>query len=251
MEFLDKRVLVTGSGRGIGFAIAKAFLDEGARVAINDRTMEAATPAIEKLSGGDRVVAAPGDLGTVPGCELAVKTAVDALGGLDVLINNAGVGRGRPIEDSDEAMWDAHVDVNLKGVFFCSRAALPELRKSKGNIVSTASDAGLMGCPGIVVYCASKGGVVNMTRAMALEVAPDVRVNCVCPGYVDTEMIRPKIETSPDPAAMRQSLADYAPVKRIASPEEIAQAFLYLASDKARFITGTALAIDGGTTAGH
>jgi NAD(P)-dependent dehydrogenase (short-subunit alcohol dehydrogenase family) len=251
MEFTDKRVLVTGSGRGIGFAIAEAFLGAGARVAINDKATESVTAAIERLNGGERLVPAPADIGTVPGCELAVATAVDAFGGLDILVNNAGVGAGRPIEDSDEAMWDAHVDVNLKGVFFSCRAALPELRKSNGNIVSIASDAGLMGCPGIVVYCASKGGVVNMTRAMALEVAPDVRVNCVCPGYVDTDMIRPKIQRSADPAAMRQSLADYAPLKRIATPAEIAQGVLYLASDKARFVTGTALAIDGGTTAGH
>lgn len=105
-------------------------------------------------------------------------------------MNSAGIGSGRPIDDSDEAMWDAHVDVKLKGTFFCCRAALPALRKSKGNIVNIASDAGLIGVSGITVYCASKGVVVNMTRAMALEVAPDVRVNCVCPGYVDTDMIR-------------------------------------------------------------
>jgi len=253
MDFTDKRVLVTGAGaiRGMGFAIAKAFLNAGARVAINDKTVENVNDAIEKLGGGERLVAAPGDLATVSGCEAAVKTAIDAFGGLDVLVNNAGVGAGRPIEDCDEAMWDAHVDVNLKGLFFCCRAALPELRKSKGNIVSIASDAGLMGCPGIVVYCGSKGGVVNMSRAMALEVAPDVRVNCVCPGYVDTDMIRRKINKSADPAAVEKSMADYAPLKRIGTPAEIADAVLYLASYEARFITGSALAIDGGTTAGH
>jgi len=251
MDFTDKRVLVTGGSRGIGFAIAEAFIDAGALVAINGKTEQSVSAAIERLGGGERLVAAPGDLGTVPGCESAVKTAIDAFGGLDILVNNAGIGAGRPIEDCDEAMWDDHVDVNLKGLFFCCRAALPELRKSKGNIVNIASDAGLMGCPGIVVYCASKGGVVNMTRAMALEVAPDVRVNCACPGYVDTDMIRRKINKSEDPAAVEQSMADYAPMKRIAAPAEIAQAVLYLASFAARFVTGTALAIDGGSTAGH
>ena len=251
MDFTDKRVLVTGGSRGIGFAIAEAFLDAGARVAVNGRTEQSVSAAMEKLGRGERVVAAPGDIGTVPGCELAVKTAIDALGGLDVLVNNAGVGAGRPIEDCDEAMWDAHVDVNLKGLFFCCRAALPELRESKGNIVNISSDAGLMGCPGIVVYCASKGGVVNMTRAMALEVAPEVRVNSVCPGYVDTDMIRRKINKSEDPAAVEKSMADYAPLKRIGTTAEIAHSVLYLASHEARFITGTALAIDGGSTAGH
>ncbi len=252
MDFTDKRVLVTGGSRGIGFAIAEAFVDAGARVAINGRTEQSVSAAIERLGGGERLVAAPGDIGTVPGCESAVKTANDAFDGLDVLVNSAGIGSGRPIEDSDEAMWDAHVDVNLKGTFFCCRAALPALRESNGNIVNIASDAGLMGVPGITVYCASKGGVVNMTRAMALEVAPDVRVNCVCPGYVDTDMIRrDHIDKKDDPAAAEQRMVDYAPMKRIATPAEIAQAVLYLASSEARFVTGAALPIDGGATAGH
>jgi NAD(P)-dependent dehydrogenase (short-subunit alcohol dehydrogenase family) len=252
MDFRDKRVLVTGSSRGIGFAIAEAFVDAGARVAINGRTKQSVSAAIERLGDGERLVAAPGDIGTVPGCESVVKIANDAFGGLDILVNSAGIGAGRPIEDSDEAMWDAHVNVNLKGTFFCCRAALPALRKSNGNIVNIASDAGLMGVPGITVYCASKGGVVNMTRAMALEVAPDVRVNCVCPGYVDTDMIRrDHIDKKDDPAAAEQRMIDYAPMKRIAMPAEIGQAVLYLASFEARFVTGAALAIDGGSTAGH
>jgi NAD(P)-dependent dehydrogenase (short-subunit alcohol dehydrogenase family) len=249
VDFKDKRVLVTGSSRGIGFAIAEAFLDAGARVAVNGRTEGSVGAALERFADRD-VVAAPGDIGTVPGCELAVQTAIDAFGGLDVLVNCAGVGAGRPIADSDEAMWDEHVDVNLKGTFFCCRAALPELRKSKGNIVNIASDAGLMGVPGITVYCASKGGVVNMTRAMALEVAPDVRVNSICPGYVETDMIRRSIDKSPDPAAREKMMVDYAPLKRIGTPEEISHAVLYFASSDARFITGAALAIDGGSTAG-
>ena len=252
MDFKDKRVLVTGGSRGIGFGIAEAFIEAGARVAINGRTERSVSAAIGKLSSAERLVAAPGDIGTVAGCELAVKTAHDAFGGLDILVNSAGIGSGRPIEDSDEAMWDLHIDVNLKGTFFCCRAALPELRKSNGNIINIASDAGLMGCPGITVYCASKGAVVNMTRAMALEVAPDVRVNCVCPGYVDTDMIRrDHIDKKDDPQAAEQRMIDYAPMKRIGMPAEIAQGVLYLASSEAGFITGIALSIDGGTMAGH
>lgn len=252
MDFTGKRVLVTGGSRGIGYAVAEAFLAAGARVAVNGRTGQSANTALERLGGGPNLVAAPGDIGTVAGCESAVQTAVDAFSGLDILVNSAGIGSGRPIEDSDEAMWDAHVDVNLKGTFFCCRAALPALRESKGNIVNIASDAGLIGVPGITVYCASKGGVVNMTRAMALEVAPDVRVNTVCPGYVDTDMIRrDHIDKKDDPEAAEQRMIDYAPLKRIATPAEISQSVLYLASFDARFITGAALAIDGGSTAGH
>ncbi len=252
MDFTDKRVLVTGSSRGIGFAIAEAFIDAGARVAINGRTEQSVSAAIERLGTGERLVAAGGDIGTVAGCELVVKTANDAFGGLDILVNSAGIGAGRPIADCDEAMWDAHIDVNLKGTFFCCRAALPALRKSNGNIVNIASDAGLIGVPGITVYCASKGGVVNMTRAMALEVAPNVRVNCVCPGYVDTDMIRrDHIDKKDDPAAAEQRMIDYAPMKRIATPAEISQGVLYLASFEARFVTGASLPIDGGSTAGR
>jgi NAD(P)-dependent dehydrogenase (short-subunit alcohol dehydrogenase family) len=207
--------------------------------------------AIERLGDSERLVAAPADIGTVAGCEMAVQTAVDAFHGLDIVVNSAGVGAGRPIEDCDEQMWDDHVDVNLKGTFFVCRAAIPELRKSNGNIINIASDAGLMGAPGLTVYCGSKGGVVIMTKAMALEVAPDVRVNCICPGYVDTDMIRISVNKKDDPAAAWQKMIDYAPLKRITTPAEIAHGIFYLASDEARFVTGIALSIDGGTTAGH
>jgi NAD(P)-dependent dehydrogenase (short-subunit alcohol dehydrogenase family) len=252
MDFTDKRILVTGSSRGIGFGIAKAFIEAGARVAINGRTKESVGAAVERLGEGERLVAAPGDIGTVPGCESVVEIANDAFSGLDILVNSAGIGAGRPIELCDEAMWDDHVDVNMKGTFFCCRAALAELRKSNGNIVNIASDAGLMGVPGLTVYCATKAGVVNMTRAMALEIAPDVRVNCICPGYIDTDMIRrDSIEKKEDPAAAEQSMIDYAPMKRIGTPAEISHAVLYLASFEARFVTGAALPVDGGATAGH
>jgi NAD(P)-dependent dehydrogenase (short-subunit alcohol dehydrogenase family) len=251
LDFIQKRVLVTGSSRGIGFAIARAFLEAGARVAINGSSEQSVAAAMKTLDDPERTIAVPGDIGTVAGCESVVETAIKAFGGLDILVNNAGVGAGRPIAACDEAMWDAHANVNLKGVFFCCRAAIPELRKSNGNIVNIASDAGLMGVPGITVYCGTKGGVINMSRAMALEIAPDVRVNCVCPGYVDTDMIRQSSSKKPDPAAAWQQMVDYAPLQRIASTEEIAHAVLYLASHQARFITGAALAIDGGTTAGR
>jgi NAD(P)-dependent dehydrogenase (short-subunit alcohol dehydrogenase family) len=250
IDFADKRVLVTGGTRGIGRAIGRAFLDAGARVAINGRTAQSVRAAIDGTEG--RAVAAPGDIGTVAGCEAAVRQAVGGLGGLDILVNSAGVGVDRPVEDSDEALWDATLDVNLKGTFFCCRAALGALRASRGNIVNIASDLGLMGAAGATVYCASKGGVVNLTRALALELAPEVRVNCVCPGYVDTDMVRADfIDRAADPAAAERELIDYAPLKRIAAPEEVAHAVLYLASPAARFATGTALQLDGGTTAGR
>ncbi len=251
IDFTGKRVLVTGGTRGIGRAAVKSFLEAGALVAVNGRTTESTASGTAALGGGDRVFAAPGDISKAADCENVVNTAVEMLGGLDVLVNSAGVAQSGIIEDFDEAAWDRTLDVNLKGTFFCVRAALVALRESKGNIVNLASDAGLIGDPRLTVYCASKGGVVNMTRAMALELAPDVRVNCVCPGFIDTDMVRRDgIEKADDPAAEEQALIDYAALKRIGTPGEIASAIVYLASNEARFVTGAAFQIDGGSTAG-
>jgi NAD(P)-dependent dehydrogenase (short-subunit alcohol dehydrogenase family) len=251
-DFTDKRVLVTGGSRGIGRGTVEAFLKAGARVAVNGRTVESTAAGMAAMGESERLLAAPGDVATVAGCEAIVGAAIKGLGGLDVLVNNAGIGKFGSIEDFDEAAWDEMHNVNLKGTFFCIRAALADLRASNGNIVNVASDDGLMGQHGLAVYCASKGGVVNMTRAMALELAPHVRINCVCPGYVDTDMVRRDyIEQADDPAAAEQEVLDFAPLKRIATPGEIATAILYLASDDARFVTGAAFQIDGGSTAGH
>jgi len=252
IDMTDKRVLVTGGTRGIGRGTVEAFLQAGARIAVNGRSAESTTAGLANLGDNGRLLAAPGDVSTAAGCETVVGAALEGLGGLDVLVNSAGVAEEGPIESFSEAVWDEILDVNLKGTFFCIRAALAALRDSKGNIVNLGSDAGLIGERGLAVYCASKGGVVNMTRALALELAPDVRVNCVCPGYVDTDMLRRDfIEQADDPAAAEQAIIDYAPLKRIATPTEIARAIVYLASDDARYVTGAAFQIDGGTTAGR
>ena len=252
MAFSGKRVLVTGSSRGIGQAAARQFFQSGAQVAVNGRTPDSTAAGMAALGDSDRLVAAPGDVSSVAGCEAVVAAAVEGLGGLDILVNSAGVAFFLPLEDSDEAVWDATLDTNLKGTFFCMRAAAGPLRDSGGNIVNVASDAGLIGEKGLSVYCASKGGVVNLTRAMALELAPTVRVNCVCPGYVDTDMVRRDgIDHADDPQAAEQAIVDYAPLKRISKPAEIAKAIAYLAGEDALFITGSALQIDGGSTAGH
>jgi NAD(P)-dependent dehydrogenase (short-subunit alcohol dehydrogenase family) len=250
MTFDNKAVLITGASRGIGRATAQAFLDGGARVAINGRTQDSVAQAIEALGNHDRLATAPGDVATAAGCEAVVGAALEALGGLDVLVNNAGVFERRPLAESDEAFWDSMIDINVKGTYFCSRAALPALEESGGAIVNLASIAGLEGYAGVTVYCASKGAIVNLTRAMAIELAPTVRVNCVCPGVIDTDMARLGFSEDGEARADLVDQAEFHPMKRVGTAEEVAKAILYLASPDAGFITGAALPIDGGVTAG-
>lgn len=250
MSFEGKRILVTGSTRGIGRAAAEAFAAAGARVAVNGTDPKKVAALVAALGKG-KAVAAPGDVATAAGAAAMVEGAVKALGGLDVLVNNAGVFTGGRMEDVSEAEWDRVMDVNLKGVFFCSRAALPALKAARGNIVNVASESGVYGNPLCTVYCASKGGVVNLTRALAIELAPTVRVNSVGPGPVQTDMLQAQVDEAKDPRAAKQELDNWAPMKRVGRPEEVAAAILYMASDEAGFVTGSNLQIDGGATAGR
>jgi NAD(P)-dependent dehydrogenase (short-subunit alcohol dehydrogenase family) len=152
--------------------------------------------------------------------------------------------------DADEAMWDAVIDTNVKGVFFTSKAALPALTARRGNIVNVGSECSLQGFADSTVYCASKGAVLNLTRAMALELAPEIRVNCICPGAVATDMMFRGADPAARAARRAEASANY-PLRTVAEPAEIAQAIAYLASDKARFVTGAAWQMEGGSTAGR
>jgi NAD(P)-dependent dehydrogenase (short-subunit alcohol dehydrogenase family) len=248
MNFEGKRVLVTGGSRGIGRATVEAFREAGARVAVNGRTADSTAEGIAAM-GDDDLIAAPGDVGTVAGCDAAVGAALDAFGGLDVLVNSAGVAKARSIETCDEAFWDEVMDINLKGTFFCIRAAAAALRESRGSIVNVSSTSGLTGDANLSTYCASKAGVILLTKALSGEFAPEVRVNCVCPGWVDTDMAKVYINKSDDPAAARAEIDAESPMGRIARPDEIAASILYLASDAAGIVTGVVLPIDGGSMA--
>ena len=248
MDFAEKRVLVTGSTRGVGRVCAAAFLEQGARVAVNGRQSDDVARTIKAL-GGNNLVAAPGDVSSAEACRRLVTKASEGLGGLDILVNNAGVYASGAIQTVDEATYDWLMAVNVKGVFFCTQAALPMLKASKGCVVNVSSESGLLGYYETALYCASKGAVSNMTRAMASDLAPDVRVNAVCPGAINTAMLTDGLSDPEEIEALVASASAFAPMKRISEPEEIADAICYLANPRSRFVTGSMLVVDGGATA--
>jgi meso-butanediol dehydrogenase/(S,S)-butanediol dehydrogenase/diacetyl reductase len=248
LRFEGKRILVTGATRGIGKACARAFLAEGARVAINGRTADSVSRAMPDFL--ESAVAAPGDVSTAAGCEVTVAAALDAFGGLDVLVNNAGIFVRQSVVESDEAAWDAVMAANIKSVQFCTKYALPALRVATGNVVNIASESGLNGYPNTSAYCASKGAVVNLTRSMAMEFAPDVRVNALCPGAVETDMARAAFALDGDQDAGIRAQQDAYPTGAIGTVEQCAEAVLFLASSDAAFINGASLPMEGGATVG-
>lgn len=245
-------VLVTGAGGGIGGAVAARFAAGGWTVVAADRT----PPDVSGLDGGPhRALGA--DLAQVAQCRALVAAAVDAAGRLDHVVNAAGLWTEGPVEDTTEEEWDRVVGVNLKGLFFVSAAAVPHLVATEGAITNLSSDAGIQGNKGAVVYSASKGGVSNLTRAMALELAPrGVRVNAVCPGDVDTPMLDFQARTygGGDPQGYRADLLALYPQgsdrARFVHPQEVAELVWFLAQPAAAPITGANLSVDFGLSAG-
>jgi meso-butanediol dehydrogenase / (S,S)-butanediol dehydrogenase / diacetyl reductase len=251
MNFLNKRILVTGGTRGIGRGIVEAFLGAQARVAVNGSTAESTAKAINDLGGGDRLIGAPGSVATVSGCRAIVEAAADGLGGLDVLVNNAGILTfPQTLDQAEEADWNSIIDTNAKGVFFTTKSAVPHLRASKGNIVNIASISGIIADPVLSIYGASKAAVIHLTRYHALELGPDIRVNSVCPGPIETDMLRGAIvETDGNLEDGRKSwAAEVAGLKRLGRVDEVAKVVMFLASDLASYMTGTSQVVDGGHT---
>lgn len=256
MKLEEKVAIITGGNRGIGLATAKLFLQEGAKVSISGRDEKAGRAALADLrsqSDAERAIFVPGDVTRADDCERIVEETVRAFGRLDILFNNAGIIlRNRSLEATTEEEWDALMDTNVKSVYLLSRAALPQLRAAGGGaIVNTSSYVGLVGFPGLSAYAASKGAVVNLTRSMALDHAKEkIRVNCICPGSVETDMIHNAWRAYGDEEEAARVWASKHPMNRIASPGEIARLVLFLASDDSSFITGAAIPVDGGITAG-
>jgi len=251
-DFTGKRIFVTGSTLGIGRAAAEAFLALGATVAINGRTAESVDRAIRELGGGPRLVAASGDLSNTRERQWTVAKVLTDLGGLDVLVNNAGRGDDCLVDRVTEEYWQRMLDLNLKAVFFTAQMCVPELKKTHGNIINVSSVLGLMGGPaGSVVYATTKGAVVQMTRMMALALAPDgIRVNALCPGWIDTPMIQRDNAAAGDDALYKY-IASVVPWGRIGTSQETVGAMLYLAAASSSYTTGAILSADGGLAAGH
>jgi NAD(P)-dependent dehydrogenase (short-subunit alcohol dehydrogenase family) len=248
-RFLHRKVLITGSTRGLGHATALLFLDEGAEVVVHGRNEDRLARLVSELNRNypRRVRGCAADLGERTGQDRLAAFAGD----LDVLVNSAGIYEERKLAVASEDHWRKMIEVNLTAPWRLARALLPGLARSNGVIVNVGSDSALLGYVGSSAYCASKGALVGLTRALATELAPKVRALCVCPGSIDTDMMRESVAFQPDPVAAMQQWQSFPHLKRIATPREIAEAVLFAASPSCSYQTGSIIVVDGGTTAGR
>jgi meso-butanediol dehydrogenase/(S,S)-butanediol dehydrogenase/diacetyl reductase len=252
MRLENKVCIITGGGSGIGRASALLFAQEGARLVVADKRVENALAVVSECThNGAEAIAVKVDVANAAAVELMIERTLKAFDRLDVLVNNAGYGITGSVVETDPDAWDALIAVNVRGVFLCSKYAIPVMKRTGGGtIVNTASVVAAVGIANRAAYCASKGAVAALTRAIAIDhVGDGIRCNAVAPGTIDTPYFAEILGKSPDPDGVRKALAARQLLGRLGTPEEIAAGILFLAGDESRFATGTILTIDGGMTA--
>lgn len=255
MRLENKVALITGASQGIGRATAILLAKEGAKVAVVDMNPKTGKETVEEIRKcGGEAIFVKADVSKAEDAKRMIETCAEKFGRLDILFNNAGIVKGGPSEDNilelTEEDWDRIMDVNIKGVFLGCKYAVPYMiKQGGGSIINAGSIAGVVARSGQLSYSTSKGAIVNMSRQLALDLAKyKIRVNATCPGFVSTPLVKSMTESQPEMARLWQS---WHPLGRFGTPEEVAYAVLYLASDESSFVTGAALLIDGGFTAGR
>jgi NAD(P)-dependent dehydrogenase (short-subunit alcohol dehydrogenase family) len=250
MRLKGKVAIITGGTSGIGLAVAKVFAREGARLVLAARNETAGKQAVSEVTqGGGEAIFVSCDVTKAADCQEVVRVAIIHFDKINLLFNNSGIiFRNKSVVETTEDEWESSIGVMLTGTYHMSRFVIPEMvRVGGGSIINNSSIYGLIGGKGVAAYCAAKGGVTNLTRAMAIDHAPqNIRVNCICPGSVETPLLRQEMEECGGLEKMRPVFAAQHPLNRIASPEEVANAVLFLASDESSYITGVALSVDGG-----
>jgi len=249
MKLENKVAIITGAKRGIGYAIAERFISEGAHVVLAD-VNDATTEALSLGGTFGRAISIKTDVSHDADVRELIRQTLETFGRIDILVNNAGIEFAKTVVTTTEAEWDQLMAVNLKGVFLCARATIPVMQQQKsGVIINIASELGLVGEAGVAAYCASKGGVVMLSKALAIDHGPQgIRVNCLCPGPVTTQLLEDVFASSDNPIAMREAFERQTVLKRLGRPEEVAAAAAFLASDDSSFMAGADLVVDGGWT---
>lgn len=252
MKFKSKVVVITGAGSGIGRACAAEFAREGAQVVIADINLNTAEETVQLIRAtGGEAFAIGADVSNAASVQKLVDETITSFSYIHALINNAAIQVNKTVEDTSFEEWNQQLSINLGGVFLCSKYFLPHLRKTKGNIVNMSSVNGFFVESTCAGYCATKAAIIGLTKAMAIDHGNEgIRVNCICPGYIDAGLAEGYFQSQPDPASARQEAGKLHALWRIGKPEEVGRVAVFLASDDASFVTGSSFVVDGGFGSG-
>jgi NAD(P)-dependent dehydrogenase (short-subunit alcohol dehydrogenase family) len=252
MKLENRVAVITGAGSGIGRASALEFAREGARVVVADLNLAGALETVRQIeAGGGQALAVETDVARPESVQTLVAQTLEAFSQVHVLVNNAAIQVNKTVEDTTVEEWNREINVNLGGVFLCSKFFLPHLRRTRGCIINMSSVNGFFVEPRCAGYCATKAAIIGLTKAMAIDHGKEgIRVNCMCPGYIDAGLAWGYFEAQPDPAAARATAGKLHALWRIGRPEEVGRVAVFLASDEASFMTGSAVVVDGGFGSG-